>query len=54
MKAAMKGALLSVFLLAAALAAVADVPRLEYSKFFKGSVPEFVSITIEKSGQVIL
>ncbi|MDQ6760899.1 MAG: hypothetical protein M3Z32_13685, partial [Acidobacteriota bacterium] len=45
-------ALLSVIGMAAALAAVADVPRLEYSKFFKGSVPEFVSITVEKSGQV--
>ena len=48
----MKTALLSVIGMAAALAAVVDVPRLEYSKFFKGSVPEFVSITIEKSGQV--
>jgi hypothetical protein len=27
-------------------------PRLIYSKFFKGSVPEFVTITVEHSGQV--
>ncbi|MGI8743973.1 MAG: hypothetical protein ACR2NN_15635 [Bryobacteraceae bacterium] len=27
-------------------------PRIEYSKFFKGSVPEYVAITIEKPGQV--
>lgn len=26
-------------------------PRLFYSKFFKGSVPEFVVITVERSGQ---
>lgn len=27
-------------------------PRLFYSKYFKGSVPEFVAITVERSGQV--
>jgi hypothetical protein len=27
-------------------------PRLFYSKFFKGSVPEYSAITIERSGQV--
>ena len=26
-------------------------PRLFYSKYFKGSVPEFVAITVERSGQ---
>src|SRR5262249_12935232 len=26
-------------------------PRLYYSKFFKGSTPEFVAITVERSGQ---
>jgi hypothetical protein len=31
----------------------AAAPRLFYSKYFKGSVPEFVSITLERSGQVI-
>lgn len=28
-------------------------PRLFYSKYFKGSVPEFTAITVERSGQVI-
>jgi hypothetical protein len=27
-------------------------PRLFYSKYFKGSVPEFTAITVERSGQV--
>jgi hypothetical protein len=41
--------------LAAALAltatlAMAGEPRIVYSKFFKGSYPEFVVITVEKSG----
>ena len=27
-------------------------PRIFYSKFFKGSVPEFVAITVERSGDV--
>src|SRR5580658_4449552 len=26
-------------------------PRLFYSKYFKGSVPEFTAITVERSGQ---
>jgi hypothetical protein len=28
-------------------------PRLFYSKFFKGSVPEYVSITVEHNGDVV-
>jgi hypothetical protein len=32
-------------------AAAAAAPRLFYSKYFKGSVPEFASITVERSGQ---
>jgi hypothetical protein len=28
-------------------------PRLFYSKFFKGSVPEYVAITVERNGDVI-
>jgi hypothetical protein len=28
-------------------------PRLSYSKYFKGSVPEYVAITVEHDGQVI-
>jgi hypothetical protein len=27
-------------------------PRLFYSKYFKGSIPEFVAITVERDGQV--
>jgi hypothetical protein len=27
-------------------------PRIFYSKFFKGSTPEFVAVTLERSGQV--
>ena len=36
----------------AIIPAVAD-PRIVYSKFFKGSNPEFVSITVEKDGHVV-
>jgi hypothetical protein len=32
-------------------AAAAAAPRLFYSKYFKGSVPEFASITVDRSGQ---
>ena len=39
--------------IAGATLAAADAPRIEYSKYFKGSVPEFVSITVDQSGQVI-
>ena len=44
-------------LLALALSAVFSVtagaaPRLFYSKYFKGSTPEYVSITVERDGQV--
>ena len=28
-------------------------PRLFYSKYFKGSVPEYVSITVERNGDVV-
>ena len=48
----MRPVLIGAMFLAAGFAAVTDAPRLEYTKFFKGSVPEYVSITIEKSGQV--
>ncbi len=48
----MRSVLVSAMFVVAGLAAVSDVPRLEYTKFFKGSVPEYVSIAIEKSGQV--
>ncbi len=39
-------------LLALCCAVAPAAPRLFYSKYFKGSVPEFVAITIERSGQV--
>ncbi len=32
-------------------AASSAAPRLYYSKYFKGSVPEFAAITVERSGQ---
>ena len=38
--------------LLAAIPAVAS-PRIVYSKFFKGSNPEFVAITVEKDGHVV-
>ena len=44
--------LMTAWLVGACSGAVTDPPRLEYTKFFKGSVPEYVSISIEKSGQV--
>jgi hypothetical protein len=41
---------LSAFILLAATLSAA--PQLFYSKFFKGSVPEYVAITLERDGQV--
>jgi hypothetical protein len=43
-----RAVLLSVLLAAVATAA----PRLFYSKYFKGSVPEFVAITVERDGKL--
>ena len=40
----------SLLLLACAIASAE--PRLFYSKYFKGSVPEYVAIQIERTGQV--
>jgi len=40
----------AVLLLASCAAASAE-PRLFYSKYFKGSVPEYVAINIERTGQ---
>jgi hypothetical protein len=42
---------LATLLLFGAAVALAE-PRLFYSKFFKGSTPEFVAITLQASGQV--
>ncbi|MBV9769617.1 MAG: hypothetical protein JOZ32_08605 [Bryobacterales bacterium] len=33
-------------------ATLSAAPRLFYSKYFKGSVPEYVAITVERDGQV--
>ena len=33
--------------------ALADSPRIFYSKYFKGSSPEYVAITVERGGQVV-
>ncbi|HTW66037.1 MAG TPA: hypothetical protein VME17_15530 [Bryobacteraceae bacterium] len=44
---------MKTILLALALSAVSSAaPQLFYSKYFKGSVPEYVSITVEHDGQV--
>lgn len=43
-----RAVVLAVLLAAAASAA----PRLFYSKYFKGSVPEFVAITVERDGKL--
>lgn len=41
-----------ILFLALLLAAAASAaPRLYYSKYFKGSVPEFAAITVERNGQ---
>jgi len=32
---------------------VSAAPRLFYSKYFKGSVPEYVAITVERNGDVV-
>ena len=45
--------LLALALLAGSLAGENAPPRILYSKYFKGSVPESVFITVDKSGQVI-
>ena len=42
-----------VSLLLLAASTVFAAPRLWYSKSFKGSVPEYVAITIENNGQVV-
>ena len=48
----MRAVLIVAFIVGGCSGAVTDPPRLEYTKFFKGSVPEYVSISVEKSGQV--
>ncbi len=42
---------LCLFLISSQLLSAA--PRLFYSKFFKGSVPEYVSITVERNGDAV-
>jgi|SRR5579871_6306975 len=46
----MKKRLITLLLISAAIA-LAE-PKLFYSKFFKGSTPEFVAITLQRDGQV--
>lgn len=41
----------AVFLALALAGTLCAAPRLFYSKYFKGSVPEFVSVTVERDGQ---
>ena len=41
---------LAAFLLLLCAASACAEPRLLYSKYFKGSVPEYVAITVERSG----
>ena len=45
----MKRRVVMLFLLSAAV--LLAEPKLFYSKFFKGSTPEFVAITVERGGQ---
>ena len=42
---------IATLLVLSAVVALAE-PRLFYSKFFKGSTPEFVAITLQRDGQV--
>jgi hypothetical protein len=42
----------TILLLLAATTLAAAAPRLFYSKYFKGSVPEFVSITLDHDGKM--
>jgi hypothetical protein len=47
----MRRFVIAFFLVAAA--AFAQSPKITYTKFFKGSKPEYVSATVEKSGQTV-
>ncbi len=46
------GALRSVVIALLLSTTLCAAPRLFYSKYFKGSVPEFVSITVERDGHL--
>jgi hypothetical protein len=52
MKASARGALRSMTIALVLSTTLCAAPRLFYSKYFKGSVPEFVAITVERDGQV--
>jgi hypothetical protein len=43
---------MAAVLLLSVSSALTAAPRLFYSKYFKGSVPEFVAITVDQHGQV--
>ena len=49
----MKTLALALALALGLTASLVAAPQLFYSKYFKGSVPEYVSITVERDGQVI-
>ena len=47
------GVLACVGFLCASAAVSAQSPRIVYTKFFKGSQPEYVSITLERNGRTV-
>ena len=46
------GAMTTISMALALSTTLCAAPRLFYSKYFKGSVPEFVAITVERDGQL--
>jgi len=52
MRSSAKGPMRSIAVALVFSATLCAAPRLFYSKYFKGSVPEFVAITVERDGQV--
>jgi hypothetical protein len=52
MRARARGAIRTMAMALVLSATLCAAPRLFYSKYFKGSVPEFVAITVESDGQV--
>jgi hypothetical protein len=52
MRAGARGAMRTMALALLLSTALCAAPRLFYSKYFKGSAPEFTAITVERDGQV--
>ena len=52
MRAGARGAMRTMALALLLSTALCAAPRLFYSKYFKGSAPEFAAITVERDGQV--